>query len=98
MGKKEDVYDEKIAPMMSEIIEICKEHDIGMVMDFELDNDGTEEEPNYLHCTTSLPGEGENLKKVARAAAPGSSSPQMFSLTVEKEDGSKETHLHSIID
>lgn len=48
---REAVYDEQIFPLMARIIEICKEHEIPMVMDFLLsDNDG--EEP--LKCTTAL--------------------------------------------
>lgn len=99
MSRKEDVYDEQISPLMTKVIEICKEHDIGAVMAFELDNDGTEEDPDYLHCTTSLPGAGdERLQRVAAAAAPRRSSPQMFSVTVETGDGTKEIHHHAILD
>ena len=88
MGKKEDVYDEQIASKVSEIIEICEEHDIGMVMDFELDNDGTEENPNYLHCSTALPGDGEKIRRAARAVAPRQA--QIFGIAVgtDSEDDS----------
>lgn len=43
---KEQVYDEQIAPLMDTIIQVCKEHKINMLADFDLD-DG-------LKCTTAL--------------------------------------------
>ena len=48
---EEAVYDERIAPLMTQIISICKEHRIPMVAQFVYGN--TEEEA--LLCTTSLP-------------------------------------------
>lgn len=44
---KEQVYDEKIFPLMGEVIRICKEHKIAMLADFALDDVD-------LHCTTAL--------------------------------------------
>lgn len=59
---KEDIYDEQIAPMMKEIIRICKEHKIAAFCSFALGPneeavDAVEEdgEPSTLWCTTSLP-------------------------------------------
>lgn len=97
MGKKEDVYDEQISSLMTQIIQICKDNEIGMVMDFELDNDGTEEDPKYLHCTTSLPGLSDQLKRAAQVVAPNR-APQMFRTTLEKADGTKETTLTAFLD
>jgi len=36
MYDKEQIYDEKISPLMTQIIQICKENDIKMVADFYL--------------------------------------------------------------
>lgn len=47
---KEKFYDEKVAPLMKEIIAICKEHKIAMVASFAIPND---EDPELL-CTTAL--------------------------------------------
>lgn len=38
MEKKEKVYDDKIAPLMSQIIEICKEEGMPMFADFQIGN------------------------------------------------------------
>ena len=35
MENKEKVYDEQIAPLMSQIIQICKDNDIPMFADFQ---------------------------------------------------------------
>ncbi len=47
---KEQIYDEKIHPLMGKIIEICKEHKIAMISSFSIPND---EDPNLL-CTSAL--------------------------------------------
>lgn len=47
---KEQIYDERISPLMSQIIDICKEHKIAMVMSFHL----PDAEQDTLHCTTAL--------------------------------------------
>lgn len=54
---KEKVYDEKIFPLMSEIIKICKEENIPIVASFYL-KDETEEEGPML-CTTYIPFDRE---------------------------------------
>lgn len=46
MPDKEQVYDEQIAPLMTQIIEICRAHKIKMHASFELDGD--------MMCTTNL--------------------------------------------
>lgn len=46
----EHIYDEQIAPLMTQIIAICNEHKIPMVASFEY-------APGEL-CTTSLPFDG----------------------------------------
>ncbi len=47
---KEQVYDEQIAPLMTQIIDICKTHKIALVASFKIPND---DDPD-LHCTTTL--------------------------------------------
>ena len=54
---KEQVYDEQIAPLMTQIIEICEKNNIGMLADFEIPND---EDPD-LCCTSWLPGENDQV-------------------------------------
>ena len=57
MYDKEDIYDEQIAPLMTKIIEICKEENIPMTAQFALkshrEDDNSQEDP--MHCTTILP-------------------------------------------
>jgi hypothetical protein len=53
MRDKEKIYDEKINPLMAQIIEICKENDIQTLCTFGLNNDG-------LICTTYLPSKEPN--------------------------------------
>jgi hypothetical protein len=71
---KEPVYDDKIAPLMTEIIKICKDNDIPMVASFQL-TDGPqsdEEAEEYgddctLCCTTVLlPKWSDKKLKMAR--------------------------------
>jgi hypothetical protein len=45
---KEEIYDAKIAPLMKQIIAICKRHKIANVCTFSLDID------NGLLCTTAM--------------------------------------------
>ena len=47
---KEDIYDAKIFPLMSQIIDICKQHKIAMIADFAVPN---KSDPK-LKCTTCL--------------------------------------------
>lgn len=47
---KEKAYDEKVGPLMIQIIALCKEHKIAMLAQFATPND---EEPDLL-CTTAL--------------------------------------------
>jgi hypothetical protein len=52
MTNKEQIYDERVAPLMEEIIEICTEHKIAMLASFSVP-DGTTEGADLM-CTTSL--------------------------------------------
>lgn len=61
---KEQAYDAKISPLMSQIIAICKEHEIPLLADFSLDNE------TGLKCTTMLlPGEWDTPESMVEAAS-----------------------------
>jgi hypothetical protein len=47
---KEEAYDAQIAPLMTEIIKICKEYKIAMLAQFSTPND---DDPDLV-CTTGL--------------------------------------------
>ena len=49
---KEAVYDEQIAPLMAQILAVCKEHGIPMVASFEY-------APEQL-CTSAIPGPSDD--------------------------------------
>jgi len=50
MSPKEKMYDERVSPLMAQILEICKEHKIAMVASFSLDTD----ESGDFNCTSAL--------------------------------------------
>ena len=50
---KEPFYDERISPLMSQIIALCKEAGINMAAQFSLGYD--EDADSTLFCTTVLP-------------------------------------------
>lgn len=53
---KEAVYDEKIAPLMKQIIEICKSEQLPFVMQFYLkqERDDAEHENQAMYCTSVI--------------------------------------------
>lgn len=58
---EETAYDEKIAPLMTQIIAVCREHRIPMVAKFQYAN-RAEEGP--LFCTTTIPIEGRTSEEM----------------------------------
>lgn len=56
MYDKEDVYDEQIAPLMSQIIEICKKENIPLTAQFSLKShrDDNESQEDPMRCTTII--------------------------------------------
>lgn len=69
---KEDVYDREIAPLMSQIIEICGRAGIAIIADFELDpRNGDAEDP--LFCTTVIvpPTACTRMRMAAALLKPG---------------------------
>ena len=85
---KEAFYDERISPLMAQIIALCKEAKINMVADFSLGYD--EEAEETLFCTTCLPSldpddeEGVGRMNRAHAALRPRSSFVAFTITTTK--------------
>ena len=52
---KEEVYDNDINPLMSQILDICKQHRIAMVSSFSL---GKEEDGSDFLCSSMLMSKG----------------------------------------
>jgi hypothetical protein len=77
------VYDEQIAPLLTQIIAICKEHKIPMAATFEY-------APGD-YCTTVIPqtGMSELMRDVNRSVLRTLTQQQPFQITTTKADGSK---------
>lgn len=93
---KEQAYDEKISPLMQQIIAITREHGIAMVASFDIAHDGegpNGEDCSSLTCTTHLPdGEEKPNERFATAAQviqARSHHCSVMHLTTEHADGSK---------
>lgn len=88
---KETIHDEQIAPLIDEILKICKAHKIAMVADFGLDDD--------LHCTSALLDD-EYSPSAAQLAALRGLSPKpavAFAETITTmPDGSKQVSIRRI--
>jgi len=54
----EGVYDDQIAPLMAEIIQICKTHKLPMFAVFQYE--ATDEEQGNGYVRTRIPADGEN--------------------------------------
>jgi len=52
VSNREAVYDEQISPLMTEIIRLCKEHDIPMVASFQYNDDRPDGDAAL--CTTVI--------------------------------------------
>ena len=80
---KEQAYDDKINPLMAQIIAVCKEHGIAMFATFDLDPD----EDGGACCTTCLPDETgafpERIKRTQDAAA---WEPTFTAFTITRKD------------
>lgn len=61
---KEQIYDERIAPLMTQVIAIAQEAGIAMVASFQIP---TEADPD-LCCTTVIPDGDKKDHALARAA------------------------------
>jgi len=93
MTTKEEIYDNQIAPLMSQIIAICKEHKIANICTFALPSD----EDEGLQCTTVMlddefdPPEG--YKKAMGHIMP-SQSPMMVTV---RDEGGNVKEMHAIL-
>lgn len=56
MSTREELYDEKISPLMVQIIALCKEHDIPMVATFQINDDRPD--GDAFMCSTAILHEG----------------------------------------
>lgn len=85
---REEIYDAQIAPLMGQILEICKTNKIPMLADFDL----ASEEDDGLKCTSALLDKAwepdEKMVDALKILRPARRSPLM--MTVEHADGSKE--------
>lgn len=84
----EKIYDEKIAPLMSEVIKICQDNGIPIFAHFPLNND----ECDDLACTTSAPfGKPEQERKFAQLLDIVLAKPKYAGVAVfRRDDGSHE--------
>ncbi len=82
-GPRETAYDEKIFPLMKQIIEICKEHEIPHVCCFELDDQAEEgEDPDIIFCSTAyVPKTAHKTIKEAFHAV-RKKEPEIFAFTI----------------
>jgi len=82
MIDKEAVYDEKISPIVQQIIDICKVENIPFVMDFGLrDGDG-----ENVYCLTAAYGQPGMMETPTfqRAIKVLTEDPEFFSVMVEE--------------
>jgi hypothetical protein len=84
---KENVYDEQIRPLVHQIIDICKEHNIVLLLSAQLQD----EDDETLYCTTILPGtddvSDEKFVQALNIIRPASRS--VMHLTTTHADGSQ---------
>ena len=78
----EAVYDERISPLMAQIVDICREHAIPMAAVFEYDEEA--------FCTTTLPhpDQSEHMKAVNRLLSRHIPTPPL-TLRIQHGDGSQ---------
>lgn len=86
----EAVYDEHIAPLMTKIIALCKEHRIPFVASFQLSEE--------MNCTTRIPFNGES-EKFDRWHAILKDEPRLhgFKLTTLGKDGEVKAVEHVVV-
>lgn len=77
----EEIYDEQIAPLMTKIIEICKENKIGLHSSFKLSNEYDEE----VYCHSCLPAENGYLLNMLYLMIKCKGNIDSFVLTLLKE-------------
>lgn len=63
---KDSLYDEKISPLMKQVIDICKEEGIPMLAQFYIRSADVDPDGEDLYCTTTLPAEGNTPDDMRR--------------------------------
>lgn len=93
-GPKEKAYDDIVAPLMTKIIDVCKENEIPMFAHFRLDRN--EEEDATVLCTTSVTSDQTSkedkdtivkLVNVARHRYEAVPPPSFMAFTITKKEG-----------
>lgn len=93
---KEQVYDEKISPLMGQIIEICQKHGIAMLADFAIGHDGKGPEGqdcSDLRCSTLMTdetGKNDPLQVQAINLIRRRGRPAPMQITTTNSDGMKD--------
>lgn len=54
MYDKEKIYDEQIAPLMTQVLNICKENDVQMAMQFYLQDAESNPDGEPMYCTSFI--------------------------------------------
>ncbi|WP_088832701.1 hypothetical protein [Paenibacillus tyrfis] len=84
----EAIYDEKIAPLMHEILQICKAEEIPMVATFYLKSGEGDEGP--MSCTSWIRPEGNtpaHYPKLCEWARHGGEKPWFAAVTITRSGG-----------
>ncbi len=90
---KEQIYDEQIAPLVTKILEVCKQNGIAMIASFDIAH---EADPG-LRCTSQLPdGDGEFPFARVAGLLLSATRPSPLMLTTRDGDGNV-TAMTSII-
>lgn len=87
--QREVIYDEKIAPLMEEIIAVCKANDIPVLASFQLDDVRTPDTNDAFKCTTRiLPQDAAtHMHEAGRILVGPRTAPSPLMLTVKDGDG-----------
>lgn len=75
----ESVYDQQISPLMQQIINICKEHNMPVLASFAFANT---ENTGVACCTTALTFEGRLIKPYVEATKIIRNEPQCFGISI----------------
>jgi hypothetical protein len=81
MRNNEKPYDEKISPLMDQIIEICQENKIPMAAQFVVTEN--EDPSEDLLCSTALPHENKQIMEVVKVMI---NNPKFIVVTISKGD------------
>lgn len=90
---KEEIYDNEISPLMTQVIDICKANNIAMLMSFHIP---TEDEPD-LECTTALLGDEMNPPEHLRNALNVIRPPSGSVMITERDGDNKITSMTAVI-